>query len=480
MQTKILILAGGSGTRLWPVSRELMPKQLLSLIQDRSLLQETCRRILPLNEAQELVLMTNAEQVEQVHQQMEQLFMDDIQSHYRNRYQVRTEPCSKNTAPPIFWEAQRIMKQYGPDSLMIVLPADHMVIREQALLDALRTALHRASDERLVIFGIQPTHPETGYGYLKVDLQAGGASPKVLPVRKFVEKPDEKNASRYLEEGDYLWNSGMFVFHVGTLLSEGRKHCPEVALPFAATDPEDENAVENVFAGIASGSIDKMLMEKSKRVDAISLDIGWSDMGSWKNYYDYAEKDQQGNVVRGDTLCLDTTESLVYSESRLVATIGIQRLAVVDTPDALLVSSLDQTQRVRETVQMLKLTKASQLVAPATVVRKWGTYTVLQQGAGYKVKKIIVNPQASLSLQLHHHRSEHWVVVSGVADVINGHKTLRIHENESTFIPAGTRHQLLNPTAQPLEIIEVQTGDYLEEDDILRFKSHESQSGVDS
>ncbi|MCX7843062.1 MAG: mannose-1-phosphate guanylyltransferase/mannose-6-phosphate isomerase [Clostridia bacterium] len=464
MEIIAVTLAGGSGTRLWPLSRKLLPKQLLGLTGDRTLLQETLRRVEPVIRQQNHWVITNNELFYQVKSQINALNRGRCDAD--NKAQVLKEPEGKNTAPAIIWAAFKCKKHYGGDSIMAVFPSDHLVMKEEAFLQYLKQGIERAREGSLLTFGIVPRYPETGYGYIKIP---ENSNESIHRVESFVEKPDYQTAVNYLEKGNYLWNSGMFIFHVGTLLKEASLYSKDIYEAFAGIDPDDFSELSDAFKAVRPLSIDYAVMEKTTKACVIKADIGWSDVGSWKSLYEVSSKDVNGNVVNGDHIAIDTKNSYIYGRDRLIVTMGLKDMAVIDTADALLVAPLEQTYRTREVVDRLKEQNSRMHIEHVTVERPWGRYKVLQKEPGYKIKRIIVEPKEKLSRHFHHHRSEHWIVVKGTAKVANGDSETLVRENESTFIAAGVVHRLENPGMIPLEIIETQCGSYLEEDDIVRL-----------
>ncbi|MBF0410202.1 MAG: mannose-1-phosphate guanylyltransferase/mannose-6-phosphate isomerase [Candidatus Riflebacteria bacterium] len=455
-----VILAGGSGTRLWPLSRQTLPKQLLALTGDNTLLQETCRRIVPVIPSKNQMILTSNDYSHQVSSQMDTIFQNEKPA-------VFAEPVARNTAPAIFWAARLAEKWGGKDSVIVVLPSDHLIMKEEAFQKQLEQAIELASQGHFATFGIVPTHPETGYGYI----EAGEKIPKMeaSKVKKFYEKPDEKRAKEFCSNSKFTWNSGMFAFPVGELIAEGVQHCPEATVPFKDIDPEDGEAIKLAFANAKSISIDYAVMEKTSRGCVLRADFGWSDVGSWQSLFQVSPKDGSGNVIVGEHIAIDTSNSLIFGRDRTIATLGVNDLAIVDTPDALLVCPMSESQKVRLIVEKLKKDNRREVQEHVTVQRPWGSYTTLELGNRYKIKRIVVQPGKRLSLQRHAHRSEHWVVVSGTATIRKGNEEFFLRENHSTYIQQTELHRLANTGKIPLQIIEIQVGSYLEEDDIERF-----------
>lgn len=460
-----VILAGGSGSRLWPLSRQSLPKQFLALDGDATMLQATINRLAPVIDAGNVLIVT-----QEAHAKGESY-------HALLQYQSLFEPVGRNTAPAIALAAARLMAD-GADPIMVVLPADHVIKDEAGFRACLQQAIAVAESGKLVTFGIQPTRPDTGFGYIKVRTENGKQLTvnSVLEVERFTEKPDLTTAEQFLKEGGYFWNSGMFVWRASVILAEIEQYLPEVYRVVQDIVAEShvagtfQQAVEKHFSAMPSISIDYGVLEKSSHVSLTPCDIGWNDVGSWHAVHEIADKDADGNALQGNVIAIGCKNSLIRAEKRLVAAIGLENLCVVETADAILISRSDQTQRVREVVDALQERGASEHVNHVKVKRPWGSYTVLEEGsAGFKLKRIEVAPGGRLSLQSHAHRSEHWVVVSGTATVTNGAEIITVNKNQSTYIPMGTKHRLENRGKIPLHIVEIQVGEYLGEDDIERF-----------
>lgn len=456
-----VILAGGTGSRLWPLSRELYPKQLLQLIDETSLLQTTVLRVSQLVDVLPPLLVVGEEHRFIARSQVDGLGLAESCS-------VLLEPVGRNTAPAICGAVEYCALESDEDTVLLVLPADHLILRKASFQEAVSRAVELAAEGKIVTFGIKPQHPETGYGYIE---QGEGCS-----VKSFREKPDLATAQSYLEQGNYFWNSGMFAFTIKTFREEMEKLAPEMlsAMKNSVTDGVrdglffrlDETAMERS----PSDSIDYALMEKTKRAAVVAADLDWSDIGSWHALWEVSAKDKDGNVCQGDVIMKDTRNCLVRAESTLVATVGLEDTLVVETSDAVLVAPMSRSQDVKKIVTSLKKSKRGEFKVHRTVYRPWGSYTVLEEQARYQIKRITVSPGAKLSLQMHHHRHEHWVVVSGTARITNGDDVFLLYENQSTYIPAGVNHRLENPGVIELELIEVQNGSYLGEDDIVRFE----------
>ena len=398
----------------------------------------------------------------------EQLRSIDVQAN-----SIILEPVGRNTAPAIALAALRVLQK--EDQLLIVLPADHIIPDLDAFLAAVSTAESAAMQGDLVTFGVVPTYAETGYGYLKAGDARVGSS-EVFSVDQFLEKPNVKNASKYIECGDYFWNSGMFLFKASRYIEELQKHAPEMvaacraALELATDDLDFVRVDKSSFEACPSDSIDYAVMEKTDRAVMVPLDAGWNDVGSWASLWSASEKDENGNSIKGDVIAEDTTDCYIQGESKLIATVGLESVVVVQTDDTILVATKDKVHNVKQIVERLKQMDRPETMFHRKVFRPWGYYDSIDYGERFQVKRLMVKPGAKLSVQMHHHRAEHWVVVSGTAEVRNGDNIMMLNENESTYIPIGVTHSLANPGTLPLEIIEVQSGSYLGEDDIVRFE----------
>jgi len=458
---KAVILAGGSGSRLWPLSRQQLPKQFLHLNGENSLLQETIERLNPLIGKEDIWVVTGEEHAR-----------GEAYAELRP-YHAILEPVGRNTAPAIALAAGLFLEQ-GEDAILVVLPADHLIRDRLQFQIHLSDAISEAESGKLVTFGIKPEQADTGFGYIQVSSPVRETN-TVLDVIRFTEKPDLETAEAFLREGNYFWNSGMFVWRASAILQEIERFLPDVFqvvedIRQAIRAGEDrQKVIKREFPRMPSISIDYGVLEQSDLVCLIPCDIGWSDIGSWDAIFDVAEKDGDGNAIDGHVLAIDCEDSLLRSSKHLLAAVGLRNMCVVETSDALLITPRGESQRVREIVSALQEINAPEQVSNPTVQRPWGSFTVLLEDQFYKIKQIEVHPHEQLSLQMHHHRSEHWVVVSGVAEVQRGEEMLVIHQNESTFIPTGMKHRLRNPGKQPLKIIEVQSGEYVGEDDIIRF-----------
>jgi mannose-1-phosphate guanylyltransferase/mannose-6-phosphate isomerase len=460
-----VILAGGSGSRLWPLSRQQLPKQFLALDGEETLLQTTIDRLSPVISTENVLIVT-----QEAHAKGEAY-------HALLPYSTLYEPVGRNTAPAIALAAAYLMAK-GADPVMVVLPADHIIKNEVQFRAHLEVAIKVAQNGKLLTFGIRPTRPDTGFGYIKVKVPPGDDM-QVCEVERFTEKPNLETAETFLKDGGYYWNSGMFVWRASVILAEIQQHLPDVyqnvqtILGESRASSTFQDAVEKYFAAMPSISIDYGVLEKSDRVSLIPCDIGWNDVGSWQAVHEIAAKDENGNALQGNVIAVGCKNSLIRAEKRLVAAIGVEDLCIIETADAVLVSKSDQTQRVREVVDSLHEKGATEHIYHTKVNRPWGSYTVLEEDPeGFKLKRIEVAPGARLSLQSHKHRSEHWVVVSGVATVTNGDEIITVQKNQSTYIPIGTKHRLENRGSESLHIVEIQVGEYLGEDDIQRYEDN--------
>ncbi len=458
-----VILAGGSGTRLWPLSRQSRPKQFLSLDGTPTLLEATVARLEPLISAAEAMVVTSASTAG-----------GEALVHL-SPYKTVLEPVARNTAPAIAVAAHYLLSA-GADPVMAVLPSDHVIRKVDSFQACLKLALAGAADGKLVTFGIAPDRPETGFGYIKAGAAGGDG---LCTVHAFKEKPDAETARKFLAEGGYYWNSGMFVWRASAILQAVRQNLPALAAVLDAMSADMkagqsfDAALKAHFAEAPSISIDHGVLEKAAEkagnLYLVPADIGWSDVGSWDAVYEISDKDADGNALRGDVLAVDCRNSFIRSDKRLVAAVGLEDISVVETADAILVSKHGQSQKVKNIVEALQQRGGMQHVEHTTVLRPWGSYTVLEESPGYKIKRIEVKPGGRLSLQSHKHRSEHWVVVEGVATVTCDSTVSTLSANQSTFIPIGAKHRLENLGVAPLQIIEVQVGSYVGEDDIQRY-----------
>lgn len=456
-----VIMAGGSGTRLWPLSRALYPKQFLALAGQQTMLQATISRLKGLDVAAPLTICNE-----------DHRFIVAEQLRGINALgAVVLEPVGRNTAPAIALAAQ-VAAANGQDPLLLVLAADHVIQDEPAFRAAVAAALPLAEQGKLVTFGIVPTEAHTGYGYIR----RGAAQDAGFAVAQFVEKPDRQTAEGYLASGQFYWNSGMFLFRASRYLAELEAHRPDIAsacrtaLAGQTHDLDFVRVDRAAFEACPDDSIDYAVMEKTRDAVVVPMDAGWNDIGSWSALWDVAGKDANGNATRGDVILQDSRNCLVHGGERLIATVGLDDVVVVDTKDALLVAAKSKVQQVKQVVDQLKAAGRNEFKLHREVYRPWGKYDSIDNGGRYQVKRITVKPGAKLSVQMHHHRAEHWIVVSGTAKVTNGDKTILLTENESTYIPVGVVHALENPGKIPLELIEVQSGAYLGEDDIVRFE----------
>jgi mannose-1-phosphate guanylyltransferase/mannose-1-phosphate guanylyltransferase/mannose-6-phosphate isomerase len=464
-----IILAGGTGTRLWPLSRKLYPKQLIALLDDKTLIQNTVNHVADLEDVQAPIVICNEEHRFMVAEQMREAGVKP--------QSIILEPFGRNTAPAVTIAALSIAASQ-PQANLLVLPADHLIQDTAKFHEAVRQACEMAQADRLVTFGIVPTAPETGYGYIRKGerIQSGPDSLEISKIERFVEKPDAQTAKSYLESGDYLWNSGMFVFKAQTLLDEMGAYAPEIveacrqALATAGADLDFLRLGADAFGRCPEDSIDYAVMERTSKGAVIPLSSGWNDLGSWDALWHDGVKDENGNVSRGDVVLHDVSGSYLHAETRLLTAVGLENHIVVETSDAVLVAPKDRVQDVKKIVDKLKAAKREEAISHTRVYRPWGNYESIDVGDRYQVKRIVVRPGQVLSLQKHFHRAEHWVVVRGTAVVTRDAEEILLQENESVYLPLGAVHRLANPGKIPLELIEVQVGSYLGEDDIVRFE----------
>lgn len=458
-----VVLAGGSGTRLWPLSRQKYPKQFLSLFGAETMMQQTLMRLNGVENLGDPIVICNEDHRFIVAEQLQEL---NIQG------RIILEPVARNTAPAIALAALQA-REIHADATMLVLPADHLIRNKKAFHQAIEIAKTEAQKNKIVTFGIVPSRPETGYGYIELEEMAPNCANS---VKKFVEKPDAMTAKSYIEAGNYLWNSGMFVFKADEFLNALEKFEPDC---YVASKNAFENKKQDIdflrvdgdsFAKAPNISVDYAVMEKSDNVLCVPLDADWSDVGCWKSYWETSEKDNDGNISVGDGLPVLTKNTFIYSQDKLVSTLGVEDLVIVNTADAVLVVHKDKAQEVKKITNTLSDSNRPEHINHRKVSRPWGAYDSVDSGERFQVKRIVVKPGASLSLQMHHHRAEHWIVVKGTAVVQRGEEEIILSENESTYIPLGVQHRLSNPGKMPLEIIEVQSGSYLGEDDIVRFE----------
>ena len=455
-----VILSGGSGTRLWPLSRKSRPKQFLAITSEQTMFQETLLRLnTPIISSQPMVICSDDHRF-MVAEQLREL---DITAE-----SIILEPIGRNTAPALTIAALTS----DPEALLLVLPSDHVINNKQAFHEALSAAQPLAEAGKIVTFGIVPTHAETGFGYIEANMSSNNSH----PISRFVEKPNADTAQQYIEAGNFFWNSGMFLFKASTLIEEMREFRPDIlnaceqALEQSSHDMDFTRLESTSFEQCPSESIDYAVMEKTDHGVVVPLDAGWSDLGSWTSLWETAEKDADNNVIRGDVLQKNSTNCYIHSEHRLVTTLGMDKAIVVETADAVMVAHPDHVQDVKSLVDQLKENSRSESESHRKIYRPWGKYDSIDVGERYQVKRITVNPGAKLSVQMHHHRAEHWIVVSGTAKVTIDDVERLLSENESTYVPIGSVHSLENPGKVPVEMIEVQSGSYLGEDDIVRFE----------
>lgn len=458
------IMAGGTGSRLWPLSRETYPKQFIRLCGQYSMLQDTINRLDAIDNLGSPLIISNEEYRFVVAEQLREI------NQLSNN--IILEPLGRNTAPAIALAALQIIK-HDPNGILLVLAADHIINDDAAFCSTVNQAVTYAEQEKLVTFGVEPTYPETGYGYIKKGQQTGD---KGFIVEKFVEKPNQKLAQEYLNTKDYLWNSGIFLFKASVYLEQLKLHRPNIfekcqqAMHNTEQDKDFIRIDKEIFSQCKAESVDYAVMEQTNDAIVVPLNSDWSDVGSWSSLWQISEKGENNNVICGDVIAIDSKDNYLRSEDKLIATVGVNNLAIIETKDAVLVMDKAQSQNVKKVVDELKRSNRKEYVIHRQVFRPWGSYDSLDKGQRYHVKNIRVKPGEKLSLQMHYHRAEHWIVVSGTAEVVIDDKVQYITENQSVYIPLGAKHSLANPGKIDLEIIEVQSGSYLEEDDIVRFQ----------
>lgn len=465
-----VILLGGSGTRLWPVSRKNHPKQFLNLVGEDTLLQATIKRLDGLENLSAPIVICNEEHRFTTAEQ--------LSSMQWNKGDIILEPVGRNTAPAVAIAALRALQKHE-DALLLVLPADHVIQHTHIFQEAVVTAANVARADHLVTFGVVPTKPETGYGYIRRGAEVDGSC---FDVAEFVEKPNLEKASEYVASGEYYWNSGMFMFKASAYLQELKAFHPQMlessqaALDLAQNDLDFLRLGKKEFTDCPADSIDYAVMEKTTKAVTVPLDANWNDVGSWDALWEVNDKDENGNAITGDVVLSDAKNCLVRSENKLVSLVGVENLVVIETKDALLVAAKDKVQDVKTIVEQLRANNRSEAELHQEVYRPWGKYDGVDQGERFQVKRITVNAGESTSLQMHYHRAEHWIIVSGIAEITCGEKVFLCAENESAFIPQGSSHRIRNPGKLPMEMIEVQTGSYLGEDDIVRFDDQYGRS----
>lgn len=453
-----IILAGGSGSRLWPLSRELCPKQLLKLDGENSLLQSTFKRLCCFIEPENIISITNIKHANDVKFQLSKVCADSV---------VLSEPIAKNTAPAIAASIEYFKQMKDENEIVIIVPSDHLIKDLEKFESTVKTGLKAAEEGKIVTFGIQPTYPETGYGYIKTKSEQDG----IFDVDCFVEKPDLKTAQKYLLEGNYFWNSGIFMAKVSTLLEEFAHYQKEIFDNLSKLNYKESITIKyGVFEDMPSISFDYAIMEKSNKIVLCKLQSDWSDLGSWQSLYDVTEKDSNGNVLEGNAIVEDVKNSFIYTDKKIVAAIGLEDVILVNTEDAVLACKADYSQQVKNVFEKLKKDDDKAHLVHKTVFRPWGWYTCLADGEGYLTKVICVSPKQKLSIQSHNHRSEHWVVLEGHAKVVLNDEDYFLEAGQSIDIPVQAKHSLQNPYDEELKIIEVQKGDYISEDDIIRYE----------
>jgi mannose-1-phosphate guanylyltransferase / mannose-6-phosphate isomerase len=461
-----VILAGGRGTRFWPLSRETWPKQLLNIMGEDTLLRQTVKRLEGFHPPMALWIVTV--------ESLAQTIRFHLQPLGKQAEAIRfiVEPSGRNTAPAIGLTAA-VLQKVSPEAIMVTVPSDHRIKDTHGFHEKLRRAIQVAEQGYLVTFGMKPNRPETAYGYIQSGRALSHSDGEVFHVERFLEKPDLNRAEQFLRDGHFYWNSGIFVWKASKILEEIESHLPRISAglkKISALGELSGESFKEIYSSFENVSIDYGVLEKSVNTVVIPSDFDWSDLGSWTALDGVFERDTRGNILQGNTVDVGSENSILIGCDRVLATIGLKDVVVIDTPDATLISPKDRVEEVRTIVEALKKNGREEFLVHRTVERPWGNFTVLEKGSRYKIKRIMLHPKARLSLQLHHHRSEHWVVTSGTARVTRGDEVFDVHPNESTFIPISVRHRLENPGLIPLQIIEVQNGDYVEEDDIERLQ----------
>lgn len=455
---KSIILAGGSGSRLWPLSREMYPKQLLSIDEDTSLLQQTFTRLLRFMEPSDILTITNIKHYQDIKLQLNKISSENV---------VLAEPLGKNTAPAIACSLEYFSQTCEADDVVIVLPSDHLIKDYLAFDKTVEMAMPLAKMGYIVTFGIKPSYPETGYGYIKTSKQLGDG----FIVDRFVEKPDTETAEKYLKSGEYYWNGGIFMGKISTFLTEFEKYVPQIFDELPKLNFSQNSQIDySIYENMPSISIDYAIMEKSNKVALVELQSDWNDLGSWQSLYNVKEKDENGNVLTGKVVVDNVKNSFIYSQKEVVAVSSLENIILVETEDAIMACDINSSQNVKKLYEKLKQSESDTIKLHKTVFRPWGYYTCLNSGEGYLTKTICVQPNHKLSIQSHNHRSEHWVVLEGQALVVKDGKEYNLYQGDSIDIPVGVKHSLQNPYEQELKIIEVQKGDYISEDDIIRYE----------
>jgi len=453
-----VLLAGGTGSRLWPVSRELLPKQLVNLAGDDSLIQNTIHRLFPVLNPDHVRIVCGEDHFYEIARHLEEI---DLPADGK----IITEPCGRNTAPAILLAILEILKK-EKDAIILIFPSDHVISDVEGFHDSLEKAIALAQNNYIVTFGIKPGYAETGYGYIEAGKAIKGGA---HAIKRFVEKPDQKTAEKYFNAGNFFWNSGMFAFKASVMVEEFKTYEPALYKNIKKMFSKGADITAEKYRTLPDTSIDYAIMEKTKKGVVLPSDFGWSDIGSWKSLYDFLPKSDGENVLEGDIIHKSTRNCFIRGEQRLIVANDLENIVIVETPDTVFVSNMESSKDVKEIVTELKRQGRKEYKSHTTVYRPWGTYTILEENGNTKIKRIVVYPGAKLSLQMHHHRSEHWIVVQGTAKIVNGDQVIYLEENQSTYVAKTSRHRLENPGKVPLHLIEVQIGPYLEEDDIVRF-----------